>query len=234
MWYGIWNDKLKKNMDISILGKEPILDKMVILTITPLAPLSMVSDMPGSYYKTLKVPNKKILCGLIENIIGWKFSNSVRDRILQAIKRRGISISKNEHGSTYKPLLMEYFDIVETPLLSFDSVCFYDDLWARNHSRRKDSAIEHAHKCRNISKELFQKLHSVDPDKNEVKKLSPNYYPVLPTRREYVDYKNGNIIYKLQMDENLFVLLQNSLSVYNIGYLGNSEGWVNLNVTNYD
>ena len=47
-------------LDLSILEKAPELTKEIILEIEPLAPLSMVSELPGSYYKTLKSPSKKI------------------------------------------------------------------------------------------------------------------------------------------------------------------------------
>ncbi|MBQ0155879.1 MAG: type I-PGING CRISPR-associated protein Cas5p [Bacteroidales bacterium] len=233
-------------MDISILGKEPILNKMAVLTITPLAPLSMVAEMPGSYYKSLKMPNKKMLCGLIENILGWHFNLETRKIISndmkQCRKKMKLTFESHVEGSTYIPLLMDFFQIIDTPKLCFDAVCFYDDIWARNHSR-KDSAIMHAPKCRNVSNELYNKLYLDKVDKKEhaykdyeerVKSLSPNFYPVLPTKREYIDYQNGSYIYKLTMDKRLFEMIRDKLIRYNIGYLGNSEGWVNLNISDND
>ncbi|MDW8464738.1 MAG: hypothetical protein RML35_00655 [Chloroherpetonaceae bacterium] len=61
-------------VDISLLFEEPKLDKTVCLIVQPLAPLSMVSVLPGSYYKTERVPTKEMLCGLFENLLGWHFS----------------------------------------------------------------------------------------------------------------------------------------------------------------
>ena len=51
----------------------PELDKRVVLAVRPLAPLSMVDELPGSFYKTLKHPSKKMICGLFENMLGWQF-----------------------------------------------------------------------------------------------------------------------------------------------------------------
>lgn len=60
-------------IDLSILRKMPELDKRVVLAVRPLAPLSMVDELPGSFYKTLKHPSKKMICGLFENMLGWHF-----------------------------------------------------------------------------------------------------------------------------------------------------------------
>ena len=98
-----------KYIDITILKKEPLLDIQAILIIEPLAPLSMVSDLPGSYYKSSKIPSKKMICGLIENVIGWHFSAKMRISILNQIKQSRENINDYELGSTYKPLLMDYF-----------------------------------------------------------------------------------------------------------------------------
>jgi len=46
-------------IDISILKTLPSLDKTVIMQIEPLAPLSMVCELPGSYYKNSKNTYKK-------------------------------------------------------------------------------------------------------------------------------------------------------------------------------
>jgi len=73
---------MKKEIDISILEKVPEPNLNVVLEIEPLAPLSMVSDLPGSYYKTMKVPDKKMLCGLFENLLGWHIDLADRKAIM--------------------------------------------------------------------------------------------------------------------------------------------------------
>ena len=64
---------MESNIDLSILKKLPELKTQAVLSIRPLAPLSMVSELPGSFYKTMKYPSKKMLCGLFENMLGWHF-----------------------------------------------------------------------------------------------------------------------------------------------------------------
>ena len=71
------------NIDISILKEKPLLDMKVQLIIEPLAPLSMVAELPGSYYKSLMHPSKKMICGLFENILGWHFDINTRMAILK-------------------------------------------------------------------------------------------------------------------------------------------------------
>ena len=108
---------MESNIDLSILKKLPELQKQAVLTIRPLAPLSMVSELPGSFYKTMKYPSKKMLCGLFENMLGWHFDNKLRLEIFKHMvkirKKQKIELKKEQfkQGSTYLPLLMEYFDI---------------------------------------------------------------------------------------------------------------------------
>lgn len=229
---------MMKEIDISILSREPNNTEEVTLIIEPLAPLSMVTDLPGSYYKSQRVPSKKMLCGLIENIIGWRFSGKIRADILNTIKRGKKKLPKYEEGSTYKPLLLDYFDIEGEPIVSFDSVSIFDDMWSR-HFCRPDVTPEYVKSYRNISKALIndwndstERFKNDKEEKIKVDKLFrkriPNFYPVLPTKREYIDLKNGTYIYKVRIDPTLLSLFEEHLSVYNIGYLGNSEGWINI------
>lgn len=64
---------MERNIDLSILKKLPELQTQAVLVIRPLAPLSMVSELPGSFYKTMKYPSKKMLCGLFENMARLAF-----------------------------------------------------------------------------------------------------------------------------------------------------------------
>lgn len=111
---------MESNIDLSILKKLPELKTQAVLSIRPLAPLSMVSELPGSFYKTMKYPSKKMLCGLFENMLGWHFDNKLRLEIFKDMvkvrKKQKIDLKKEQliHGSTYLPLLMDYFDILGT------------------------------------------------------------------------------------------------------------------------
>ena len=235
-----------KNIDISILKEKPSLDMKAKLIIEPLAPLSMVSDLPGVYYKSRKMPSKKMLCGLIENVLGWHFSAKIRTSILNQIILHRDNLNDYESGSTYKPLLMDYFELEDNPIIKFDSMCIYDDIWARCHSRR-DSPREHFKRCRYFDAPILSawdhELNIINNNQDieeERKKKERNivhkkyinhfpfYYPVLPTKREYVAMKNGSYLYNVVFDNKLYVKFKEQLVKQNIAYIGNSEGWVNI------
>ena len=157
---------MERNIDLSILRKLPELQKQAVLTIRPLAPLSMVSELPGSFYKTMKYPSKKMLCGLFENMLGWHFDNKLRLEIFKDMakvrKKQKIELKKEQfkQGSTYLPLLMEYFDISETiSLKEFKSMFNYSDLWNRGY-RRSDSN-KHLNGCRNIDVSLVAERYNL-------------------------------------------------------------------------
>lgn len=237
------------NIDLSILKNSQYSKVNVTLEIRPLAPLSMVSEMPGSFYKTLQYPSKKMLCGLFENMLGWHFDNAVRTEIFKEMvkvrKKHKQIIKKDQYvqGSTYLPLLMEYFDVVgKTSLKDFKSVFNYSDLWNRGY-RRADSN-KHLNGCRNIDISLvaektrlykeWQNLRSKEAEgkkdswfKENIGKI-PCFY-TSPTNREYVAL-DAVMSIQLLMDTRLFNMLSNRISESNLGYLGNSEGWVNMKI----
>lgn len=244
-----------KYIDLSILEKIPEPTLKVILEIEPLAPLSMVSELPGSYYKTLKSPDKKMLCGLFENILGWHIDLAQRKVIInevaalrkkQAKKNTQLEFIDRTKGSTYCPLLMDYFDI-ELPIIP-QQLSHYDDLWSRAF-RRTDSH-RHTFGTRYINTSFMAQWSKikvrVDSDtkrkSNEKEKLKdrffkryignfPMYYST-PTKREYIHF-DGNFRLKLSIDKCLFNQLEEQLRMYNIGYLGSSEGWINITINEF-
>ena len=246
------------NLDISILQKQPQLDCSIILEIQPLSPLSMVSELPGSYYKTLKIPDKKMLCGLLENLLGWHVDLADRKTISKEIKqlrekwanRQNKTLSDKAvipytdytKGSTYVPLLMDYFEIQNIqPVIS--KVIFYNDLWNKAF-RRSDSTGKqptHAKGTFNIDYSLIpikrelprdaKKQQNVD---NEAlgKLFGDNigkfpFYFSTPTNREYIAME-GKYEVSLNIDAELYTMLQEKILTDNLCYLGNSEGWVDL------
>jgi CRISPR-associated protein Cas5 len=237
---------LKQNnmeyLDLSILTKLPDLNSKVILEIEPLAPLSMVSELPGSYYKTLKSPDKKILCGLFENILGWHIDLADRKLILKDLeklrKKQIPKVKFIDHikGSTYCPLLMDYFEIL-LPIMPV--INFYDDLW--NRAYRRSDAVVHPKGTFNISYELIPFKRTLKKSKQKPKQIDdasleeffknnhegfPLYYSI-PTTREFI-YTEGKYFIQIAIDNELYKILLDRLSIINIGFLGNSEGWVNL------
>lgn len=244
-----------QNLDLSLLEKIPEPNLMVILEIEPLAPLSMVSELPGSYYKTLKSPDKKMLCGLFENILGWHIDLADRKAIIrqltelrkkQAEKNPQLDFVNRIKGSTYKPLLMDYFDI-ELPVIP-PQISYYDDLWSR--AFRRNDSYRHTFGTRYINTSFIVRWNQIkERVDNDNKRKSaekevlkdrlfkryignfPMYYST-PTNREFIQY-DGNFRLKLSMDSSLFEKLDVRLQNENIGYLGSSEGWVNVTIKEF-
>ena len=238
------------NLDLSILQKPPEPKLNVILEILPLAPLSMVSELPGSYYKTLKSPDKKMLCGLFENILGWHIDLEDRKMITEELthnrKEHKVKYENGMKGSTFIPLLWEYFEIelhVIPPQLDH-----YDDLWSRAF-RRTDS-YRHTFGTRYMNSTFIERWSQikrrVDNDtkrkpsqkeglKDKLFKRYIGNFPMFystPTKREFIQY-GGNFQLKLLIDSTLFKQLEIRLQTENIGYLGSSEGWVNVTIKEF-
>ena len=233
-------------IDLAVLQKIPHKIVKTKLVVEPLAPLSMVSEMPGSFYKTLNVPSKKMICGLIENVLGWHIDWRDRKVIQQDIKelrKRQKAVYSNEaKGSTYIPLLMEYFDIIDQPTIDFSEVCFFNDLWKRCY-RRADEVV-HPKGTDNLDYRYIPQKWKLKRDEKNREKVDdkalkeffkekidffPMYYTT-PTVREYI-HLHGRYIIPMLMDEKLFTMLYDILDTNNIGYLGNNEGWVNLKLS---
>ncbi|MEG2069900.1 MAG: type I-PGING CRISPR-associated protein Cas5p [Bacteroidales bacterium] len=232
-------------INLSLLKNIPQPNVQVELRIEPLAPLSMVNELSGSFYKTLKFPDKKMICGLLENVLGWHIDWSDRKKIVKDIeksrkrKKNKIEFGDQIKGSTYVPLLIDYFEVTDAIKIEFTEVCFFDDLWSRSY--RRADAVVHAKGTDNIDYKLIPQKWMLRRDEKDQQKLDskafeeffkenigkfPMYYST-PTIREYI-HLNGSYIIPLLMDVELFSILNKKLKTNNIGYLGNSEGWVNL------
>lgn len=248
-------------IDLSILKRSPRLDVNAQLIIRPLAPLSMVNEMPGSFYKTLRYPSKKMICGLIENMLGWHFDRKIRNDIFndwkKVMKKQGkvVNIKDYQQGSTYIPLLMDYFELSEKPsLVDFKGVCNYIDLWNKCYRRDDDDGLyKHLNGCRNLDDYLIAERQivlsfleaKIDKAKKQKDKEAKNeaererkswlgkhidqipcFYTKLASR-EYFDL-DATYSISLNIDRGLIQMLEHT---YNgICYLGNSEGWVHVSL----
>lgn len=238
-----------ENIDLTILEKEPELDTRAKIIIEPLAPLSMVSDLPGSFYKSLRRPSKKMLCGLFENLLGWHIDIADRTAIQKDLvkhrKKQKIDYSKPQNGSTYIPLLYEYFDI---EMVTIPPAMHYNDLWSKAY-RRADT-IKHLGGTRFMDGHFIKpwgKLRSEIEDneeissKEKINQLDKSFKEHIgkfatfyssPTPREYI-VPSEPIEINLSVDKKLLDDLKESAPINNIMYLGNSEGWINLKVQEY-
>jgi CRISPR-associated protein Cas5 len=142
---------------------------------------------------------------------------------------------------------MDYFDLADDIKIDdFREINYFDDLWSRSY-RRADSS-KHINGCRYMDATMVDKWNRIKDlvEKDEKRKSKdknslldklfnryigkfPQYYST-PTVREYVDF-NGVYLVPLKMDKSLYDMLSYEISNNNIGYLGNSEGWVNLKLT---
>ena len=162
-------------ISLSLLKHAPVLDARINMEIRPLAPLSMISEMPGSFYKTLRYPSKKMICGLIENMLGWHFDRILRKHIFNDWKKvmkkygKSVNIKEYQHGSTYIPLLMDYFELSEKPsLIDFKSICTYTDLWTKCY--RRDDSSKHLNGCKNLDDSLIAEKQAFFSNVERLKK----------------------------------------------------------------
>lgn len=236
-------------IDISILFKKPEKTVNALLTIEPLAPLSMVSTMPGSFYKTLSEPSKFHLCGAFENALGWHFDEKTRRTIRKKVegvfkKQKLPNPVWADSDVGFLPLVEPLFEVKPNPFLLKIPKMFYKDLWKQ---MRKRGDWGHAKGTFNIDYEVIsQKLtFSADPEVqkkegNEKMKVFDKFFnthkgkfPMYYTatgNREFVVLLQGAYYYNLEMHENLFASLHEAFSESNISYLGTNEGWVNLKI----
>jgi len=180
-----------------------------------------------------------------ENILGWHIDLADRKSIIKELtKFRNMQGKKNSQekfndktkGSTYSPLLMDYFEII---LSVIPATSFYDDLWSKAY--RRSDAVVHPKGTFNLSYNLIPLKRELKRSEKNPKQIDdsnlekffksnieqyPQYYST-PTTREYV-IPNGKYEFQLTIDSELFKLLHDCLLYGNIGYLGNSEGWVDI------
>lgn len=245
-----------KEIDISMLFEKPDLDKSAILWIEPLAPLSMVISMPGSYYKSQGEPSSLMIYGMLENVIGWHFDDKIRKDILkrmkvvfdQKFKIKGHSTECSEVG--YTPIIQHHVKI-ESPALVQPNKQFYEDFWTQHlkdgderhfgGARNYDLKIE---RMVNLSKDLEKEAKS--ESNKEIKKqmtdrakriravimkryktYMPNYYSS-PKKREFV-LTTGAYGYKVHLSDSFFSMLANAIEELSYPlYIGTNEGWVNI------
>lgn len=227
-------------IDISLLFEKPELDSSVIVIIQPLAPLSMVSGLPGSYYKTERIPTKFMLSGLFENLLGWHFSKEDRAKIFREMKKAHKKkfkkeLTKEESGVGYQSLVGYYFEPAPPPLIPV--IQYYEDLWTQHligaDERHAKGVINYDWRIENDANVIKEKIRNKElKDKdlgdffNDNRAQFPLYYRSVP-KREFVIAK-GEYKFKINIKCQLLNLLQSACSDMNIGYLGTSEGWVDI------
>lgn len=115
-------------LEFDFLLEKPTLPTRGKLLIDALSPLSMVSSLPGKYYRSQREPTPQMLYGLIENALGWHISDKERKEIEKKLKKKfGMELEKS--GVGFVSILqfhLRFSTSVIPPLLH------YDDLWAQH------------------------------------------------------------------------------------------------------
>ena len=240
------------SIELNALFEKPDLAQTFMLRIDPLAPLSMVSSLPGSYYRSERAPTEFMLYGLLENLLGWHFPDgscgpNIRGEILKAQKqlfKKSYKLELQDRQSEvgYLPLIQHH--LVFEELLVRPQVSVYVDLW-KQHQKAGDS--RHMGGCTTedwrISAEIRQmneinERRKTEKDLAEVKaddlfKVNFNYFPNYyssPTPREFL-VTQGYYAYRVKTSKSLFLLLEQALERLDTPlYLGNSEGWIELQI----
>lgn len=233
-------------IDLTPIFKKVELSHKAILVIEPLAPVSMVSEIPGSHYKTNLLPSKHQLCGLFENLLGWHIGLKHRKELLKKLKETykkayKIDIDIPKSNSSYEPLVYHLFDIDKDGVTVQPTRVHFDDLWKKAF-RRPDASV-HPKGTPNIDYSLIKVkrklLRKIDkPDQVDDKELEnlfkanlgkfPFYYSTLASR-EYI-LANGSWQIMLLMDNDFLLLLKNSLEQNSLAYMGTSDSWVDIKI----
>lgn len=224
-------------LDINFLLELPNLTKSAMLIIRPLAPLSMVNSMPGSYYKTEHAPDNFMLYGLLENILNLHLAED--DRI--AIRKKIIKHYKKKYKMEYvfansnvgyKPIINHLCEIES--LFIKPSLQFFEDLWTQHligADERHLNGVVNYDWC--IENEMIGlKKRNVRQEKNQYFAINKSRFPMYyrsPQRREFLIVK-GYYGFKIKMTQHLFDILKPAIENNNIGYLGTSEGWVDVSI----
>ncbi|MEW6005838.1 MAG: type I-PGING CRISPR-associated protein Cas5p [Stygiobacter sp.] len=224
-------------IDIKYLFEPPELTKQVLLTIQPLAPLSMVNSMPGSYYKTEHAPDKYMLCGLFENNLNLHLSeddrNAIRKKIKNYYKKKyKLNYELINSAVGYKPIINHLFEIESPPNLP--DMKFYEDVWTQHligsDERHLRGVINNDWRIENDMCGLkgIDNTQERNAYFNSNRDKFPRFYRS-PQQREYL-ITNGEYFFKLNMTASLFTILDFVIKENNVGYLGTSEGWVHISI----
>lgn len=142
------------HIDLSFFTEPPELEQRLTLEIAALAPLSMVSAQPGSYFRSEISPTVDMIHGLLENALGWHFEDKTRRLIFKALQKAAKKKhSKNksyknsdwligkpmESGSGYFSLLQYHLSLEEVKVDM--QPLSYDDLWSMHLRTKGDSFI---------------------------------------------------------------------------------------------
>lgn len=150
---------MNNELNLQFFAEPPDLSSSHKLTITALAPLSMVSSQPGMYFRSELSPTSDMLYGLLENALGWHFFDDAKKNNIRTIIMKGLvkqAKKENRKNKTYKEhewlsakfksaksgfksLLQYHVKFTEKELPQ--NTMTYDDLWSMGNRTEGDSFI---------------------------------------------------------------------------------------------
>ncbi len=141
---------------------EPSFDKKAKLTLQPLAPLSMVSVLPGSYYRSIRKPTKHMICGILENMLDMHYTQTERNEFLKKMqkvfkKKYKYEFNKDEcfSSSGFTSIL---YPLINIELEVLPTVFAYDALWTQ-HLKAYDK--RHVDGIRNEDSRVYKNLNPI-------------------------------------------------------------------------
>jgi CRISPR-associated protein Cas5 len=211
-------------LDLNFLLEPPDFSTRAMLTIDALAPLSMVTSMPGKYYRSQPEPTDAMLYGLLENALGWHIEKKVRNELKKRLEKQ-FNKTAIESGVRFVSLLQFHlhFAVSVTPITRIR----YDDLWSQHmkgsDERHTGGSRERDYRANEILVEVRDGKHELNM--GEMIKFHPHYY-ISPTAREYI-VPQGEYKYRVETSSviaNLFLdAISNPAAPL---YLGSNDGWV--------
>lgn len=227
------------NLNLEILKDRIDLTCKAKLFIEPLAPLSLVSSLPGAYYRSQREPTVFMILGILENLLGWHYTESERNPIINDLKKYHQKKYKNKLNFDktpvgYKPLLQNHLKIEQ--LLYKPYIESFEDYWTQH---LKDVDERHAKGNRNYDSKIDFEVNKIyESESKEREKLWRNlfenqtdFFPIYyqsPTKREFIVVQ-GKYGFIISLTYGLYNLLKASLDQLDSPlYLGTSEGWINL------
>lgn len=235
-------------LDLKILLQPPDFSARAMLTIDALAPLSMVTSMPGKYYRSQPEPTDAMLYGLLENALGWHIAEGERKTLVKKLERKHGATAATS-GVGYASLLQFHFRFT---VKSLPPLLHYDDLWAQHlkggsfldGSRNYDKRViplMNAYRDRERTGVTISDRASASKDAgglnnfksgdqihvNVVRNYFPQYY-ASPTPREYV-IPQGAYKYAVETSPELAQALAEAFDAPAAPlYLGSNDGWVEV------
>jgi CRISPR-associated protein Cas5 len=239
------------NFDPNILLQSSDFSVRAMLTIDALAPLSMVTSMPGKYYRSQPEPSPQMIYGLMENALGWH----VTDRTSEKQRAKFINRLAKKHKKQAQETgvgfasLLQFHVMIES--IAVPPLMHYDDLWSQHLRGSKFTTGS-----RNYDYKAIPLLNAVKDEARNIKieekaassrdpqmlttffdgarihpdVLRPHFpqYYVNPKPREYVEPRGAYkcvVATSSQLAGMIAIALDNPAAPL---YLGSNDGWVDV------